>query len=669
MTNITFYKNKAGTDVANWPGKSVMTDKGPRKEGQRYLGKVINRDKLIFWTRSEGYYYFNPEDQSVRTIALEDLPTSSYEPDGSRRKPPIVVDFGDSYFLDHLFKDTGYDQVINVLDCRNRDTLYAMLHYYILEDAANCHADIWYRHNYASYLYPHANIYSQRISDLLACLGTPEQKRTFLLKHIEYVLSSTDGEVSVLIDSTGLPNKCSLPITRVSTHEGETNIEFRMIALVQKDTGLPLFYEIVPGNIVDISTIESIIRLAKQYRCEVSYAIGDAGYCCPSTMEKLVLAGIDFMTRLNPTYETFTKVMEEHGHDLDNGGNTVRYRDRLVRMVKVPSQIAVNKDTGEAVTGYVYLCKDMQSSASKQDHLMGSPRCKTLTTEEIMNLCRLFGIFAIVTTRDLAPEEVLPEYYIRQNVEQYFDFGKNYARFIPVRQQNMETLAGHMLMAFIATFVIILIKNRLNVVDTHYSEVPLKLCAQQDEDLIPIEDEAGNVRYFQQQDPILEVFRVSPSTLFYELRGQKAEIFDDEIIPCVPVRQAKDFYEAFKLVAPLAVLRKETGLEDEYHEGTTCKLTRKVAFGYKPAISDEKILNKRNKQAVKKAHTAAGAAGMVAIEPPVRRKPGRPKGSKNKKTLLREAAEAAAKANEGKRGRGRPKGSKDKKPRQRRSSK
>ena len=63
-----------------------------------------------------------------------------------------------------------------------------MLHYYILEDAVNCHADIWYRHNYASYLYPHANIYSQRISDLLVCFGTPEQKRNFLLRHIEYVL-------------------------------------------------------------------------------------------------------------------------------------------------------------------------------------------------------------------------------------------------------------------------------------------------------------------------------------------------------------------------------------------------------------------------------------------------------------------------------------------------
>ena len=49
---------------------------------------------------------------------------------------------------------------------------------------------------------------------------------------------------------------------------------------------------------------------------------------------------------------------------------------------------------------------------------------------------------------------------------------------------------------------------------------------------------------------------------------------------------------------------------------------------------------------------------MKAAAP--KRGPGRPKGSKNKKTLEREQAEAAAKKQEEKRGPGRPKGSKNK---------
>ena len=669
MKQITFYKNQAGTDVANWAGKSIVTPDGPRKEKQIYLGRVINREKLIFWKRGQGYFQFNPEDQSMVTVDPDSIPTSSYEPDGTRKNPPIMVDFGDSYFLDRFLRDTGYDAVINVLDYKNRDTLYAMIFYYILEDAANCHADIWYRHNYASYLYPHANIYSQRISDLLAAIGDPEQKRKFLLAHIEYVLSSTDTDVSVLIDSTGMPNKCGLPITRTSVHEGEVNIEFRMIALVQKSTGLPLFYEIVSGNIVDISTIEHIIRLAKEYHCEVAYAIGDAGYCCPATMEKLILSGIDFMTRLNPTYDKFTQVIHEHVSELDDPSKTIRYKGRLIRIVKLRTDIAADKETGEIKSGYIYLCKDMQSSASKQDHLMTSKAAKKMTTEELTEQCSRLGIFAIISTRELTPEEVLPEYYVRQNIEQYFDFGKNYARFLPVRQQNMDTLAGHMLIAFIATFVIILIKNRLNVVDAHYTQLPPKLCAEPADDCIAFKDENGNVLYFLQQDPVEEVLRQSPSTLFYELRGQKAEIFDNEILPGVPIRQAKDFYEAFKLFSPVAVLRNGTHLEYEYRDGEVTKLTKRLVFARRATVSDEKIEKKRKNAAAKKAEAAANKAGLKITTPEEpKRKPGRPKGSRNKATLLREAQEAASKQGKSKRSPGRPKGSKDKKPRKKASS-
>ncbi len=113
-------------------------------------------------------------------------------------------------------------------------------------------------------------------------IGTPEQKRNFLIAHIEYVLASTDKDVSVLIDSTGLPDKSNLPITRFSNHEGEVKIEFRMIALVQHSTCLPLFYEIIPGNVVDVSSTLRIVRMAVQYNFNVSHTIGDAGHACQS---------------------------------------------------------------------------------------------------------------------------------------------------------------------------------------------------------------------------------------------------------------------------------------------------------------------------------------------------------------------------------------------------
>ena len=100
-----------------------------------------------------------------------------------------------------------------------------------------------------------------------------------------------------------------------------------------------------------------------------------------------------------------------------------------------------------------------------------------LTKNEIEELCARFGIFTIVTTMDLPPEKVLPEYYIRQKIEQFFDFGKNYAKFLPVRQHNMQTLGRHMLLGFIASFFVSLLNNRLNILNSHYTAVPCSIVA------------------------------------------------------------------------------------------------------------------------------------------------------------------------------------------------
>lgn len=678
MPSISYHNNSAGTLVGVWPGATIQTDQGPRKKGQIYLGKVIDKERLIFWKRGEGYFHFNPEDQSFTALETKDVPDFSQNPDGARKDRHVLVDFGDSYFLKMLIDSIGYNEVLDSLKYVNRDTLYALLFYYILEGKANVNADRWYRQNYASYLFPKANIYSQRISDMLMRLGDDGQRRDFLLAHIEYLLKSTDQEVSILIDSTGMPNKCDIPITRVSNHEGDVNIEFRMIALVQRSTGLPIYYEIIPGNIVDVSTTQRIIEIAKQYHCDVAYAIGDAGYCCPSTMEKLVLSGIDFMTRLNPTYDLYKEVLKEHAAELEDDTNTIRYKGRILYIVKVEAKIAVDRETGEDVTGFVYLCRDRDSSSFKYTHLMKTKSAKKMTREQILEVSKQLGVFAIVTTRDLPVEDVLPEYYVRQDIEQYFDFGKNYAKFLPVRQHNMETLKGHMLIAFIATFLVIVVKNRLGMVDSRYVEVSPALAKALDES--SESSMTDGQKSFLEQLPVGKVFKESPSSLFLELRGQKAEVFDEVILPEIPVRQARDFYDAFRLYSPFKVERKDTGLNYVFRDGEQNKLTRKYAFARKAFLTDEEIEKKRKanelirvKRVVEKAGlklaaddesslpVSASDTDTVPKEPPKKRGRGRPPGSKNKKTLEREAAEAAAGIVHVKRKPGRPPGSKNKK--------
>ena len=689
MPSISFFTNQAGNLSAKWPGVTVYVDGKPRKEGQIYLGLVVDKDKGIFWNREHGYCTFDQTTMSFAAAPPEDIPSRWREVDHAKRNPPVCVDFGDSYFLDQFIRGIGYDKVINHLQFGNYDTLYSMVHFYTLESAANCRASGWYRQNYVRFLYPKANLASQRISDLLAAIGTDEQKRRFLVAHISYILENTDGDVCVLIDSTGLPNACNIPYTRVSNHEGDVNIEFRMIALVQKSTGLPLFFELVPGNIVDVSTVMYITKLAQEHGCSIQYMIGDAGYCCPANIEKMILSGMEFMTRINPAYTAYADDINGHLSELDSPSTAVRFRNRLVHVLKIPTIVGKNTDTGEDVSGFIFLCRDMQSKANKDSKLFAKKDISSMTAQQIEEISARFGIFAIVTTRDLTSEELLPEYYIRQKIEQFFDFGKNYAKFLPVREHNMETIAGHMLLSFISSFLICLMNNHLNILDAHYTAVPAKLVMTEkcdDENIYVEKSEDGEKYYYLEQDPISELFKESPNGVFYELRGHKGHVFDNVIIPCPPVRQAKDIYEAFRLASPVSVaLREGSEIELEFSKNDRNRLTKKVAFSMKSFLTDEEIEAKKKASKIKKLekeiqkegfslqNTSSepdtpnaeqqddnGQAHSSASGPVVKPKRGRPLGSKNKSTLEREAREREEKEKLAHK-RGRRLGSKNKK--------
>ena len=660
MPEILYYTDAHGRLSARWPGKSTyVPGVGSRKLGQLHLGLVVDQDKNLFWNRKQGYFVFDPTTESCIAPDAEDIPdANSFQPDGCKSVlAPVYIDFGDAFFLDQFIRGIGYDKVIDTIQFSNRDTLYAMIQFYALEGRASTQAAAWYRSSYASYLYPKANLSTQRISDFLKAVGTPENRRAFLLAQIKYVLDSTDEELCVLIDSTGLPNSCDVPITCISNHEGDINLEFRMIAVVQKKTGLPLFYEVVAGNIVDITTLEHTITKLGQYGLRVNYVIGDAGYCCPGVVERLLLHGISFMTRLAPQYTLFKDAVKKYLDKLDKIGTAVKFKGRVVKVYKFEEPIIIDEESGEMKSCFIYLCRDEASHHSKANHLYCSPKAAEMTCEELEAAIKRMGVFAIITTEDLPVEELLPEYYIRQNIEQYFDFGKNYASFLPVRQHSIPTLNGHLLISFIVTFLVVLIKNRLNILDTRYVCACPKLVIETPEGEIKIEPEELSKQdkksvLLIEQDPLLDIFSDSPSSLFLKLRGLKAEVFETIIQPDIAQKDQREYLEAFGLANPIQVNRLPKKLVPAYKIKPAGN-TRVLAFTSPSPLSDEEILEKRRKKDERKAQRILKTTGkkssdgsadsnssgtQVAADTGTKKHRGRKPGSKNRKTLEREAA-------------------------------
>ena len=208
------------------------------------------------------------------------------------------------------------------------------------------------------------------------------------------------------------------------------------------------------------------------------------------------------------------------------------------------------------------------------------------------------GIFGILSGTNYSCEEILPTYYQRQAAEQIFDFAKNYTKALPLRVNNEETFNGHLLLSYIACCSVKMIHLKLKSADSFVG--PTLTC----------------------------------------MRNQKCTVYENKIITDVPQKKVNDTYKVFDIKCPDSLSIKDGKLIYECHS----------------SLVDQNEIRKQSQKNASHIEKRESSTEEVAQNRPR----GRPKGSKNKKTLESEALMANF-LQQGKRSRGRPKGSKNKK--------
>ena len=156
---------------------SVRKGKSVSKGEQIYLGRVVDKVNGIFKSRERGLFKYD-----ITTNSYSPVPADFEGPKEQRKtkyskRPVLIVSFGDIYLLDSFMSKSGIMTAINAINYKNQDTLHALIAYYILTTYSNCHAEDWWELTYAKYLYPKAQMTSQRISEVLADIGSEDADR------------------------------------------------------------------------------------------------------------------------------------------------------------------------------------------------------------------------------------------------------------------------------------------------------------------------------------------------------------------------------------------------------------------------------------------------------------------------------------------------------------
>jgi hypothetical protein len=406
-----------------------------------YLGKVIDMDKGLFQTQKLGVYKYSLDSG----IDISDLPHTMMSSVVKEEKE--ILDFGASYLLAKFSKNHGLlDLYRNTLP-KYGDTLLAMVFFYVETVAPNIMASIWLNGSVSHLLFPAAQLKSQRISEFLVTMGDESVYNDFFSRYLTGLLPE-NKKTGVLIDSTGLPNAIRFPLTAISNHNGEINEEVRLIYVVDTKSGMPLFFRYNPGNIVDITTLKATLAELAKNGVSVQHAILDAGYCSEENIEALYDAKIGFLTRLPVNRLLFQNAISKYREEVLTDFCRNMHNDRVVGIKRICSSIYGHE-------GYIYLCVDYNKRNDELKIFTKNALANKLPRNEWKVHTDKMGYFALISTMKLEPEEVLPLYYTRQNIEQIFDVAKNNLKILPLQVHSESTFRGHMLLTFMSIILYI----------------------------------------------------------------------------------------------------------------------------------------------------------------------------------------------------------------------
>lgn len=443
------------------------------KKTTKYLGRVIDKDLLIFKNRADGMFQFNLETKSKQAVPDGFVaPSIRYKPRGISKQYedarssssavsssslqadtfPDVVTFGNEYVYDKLINDYLGDAILKFEEVE-QDSVKALVMFYALCKEAHLEAQDWYKQSYARLLYPQADLSAQMLSKLLAKLGDDSYRTTLLSEFCKTLKTKFRLPVCrVAIDSIGAAEEVDFSCTDISNRNGVFHNEIRLLLVADRDTGMPLYYRAYPSNVIDKKNLDAAFEQLEELSVLPEYVVVDAGYSYKESIDVYSQHAIDFLIRVPASSRLFKDLLATHlDKILKDPNNIVQYEGRGLCIKCIPAVIGGNECS---VHGYAYICVDWSRRAAETAAATHSLSTGAIENDAFTHSCRLAGVFMLAGTNDdLTPAELLLAYDSKADIERTFDICMNNASMLPLSIEQESTFAGHVLISYMSTIL------------------------------------------------------------------------------------------------------------------------------------------------------------------------------------------------------------------------
>lgn len=453
-------------DVKYVPGDQKYHSK---QEVREKLGKIIelySKKRGLFLSPVRGLIIYDAElDQFSDALNQDQLRESSDSEEViDRLFPPVDVHtvFGDAYLLMEAMRITGITDVL-LSAFPQRVTFERMLAHIlhgILKDGSKISCEDFIRKSFASYCLTNIPLESLKSDTaFFSAMGEDSAKMAFFTKYVEFVRKDNPSFGSAcFVDSTPLPNDIDSPFNALCSHGlTSTSIQMRLVLILDEATLLPIWYDIIPGNVLDINTLKTITK-----DVEISLGIHlngfflDAGYASRELVKNFALQKEDepipekkYLVRM-PAKKgyPYKKLYTEKKPDFTKA----RY-DFVRKNHSYFGESAQVEIFDTQVMAYVYVDQYNALKGYTEYLIKHGDEFDRLTNREKDWLKVKYGYFVLISNYRKTPSEILDDYFERTSIETTFKTDKEYLKLLPLCKWSDTTVRGKILSDIIDSIV------------------------------------------------------------------------------------------------------------------------------------------------------------------------------------------------------------------------
>ncbi|MEA4866728.1 MAG: transposase [Sphaerochaeta sp.] len=440
-----------------------------RHSTREKLGKVISLDATgksgVFLSPTRGLVAYDSVSDTFEIIGKED---SRIKGSSLFAEPEIHTVFGDVYLFLQFCQKSGLLRVLRTAFSQDKEYERVLSHllHSVLKDGSRVSCDDFIGKSFASYLFdeiPSGSLGSDTV--YFSLMGEDTSRVAFFKAFVSHMRKTDPGfGTSCYVDSTPLPNTIrDNPFNALCSHGIEsTSIQTRLVLVLDDKTGFPVWYSIIPGNVLDLGTLQSTMEdVAETLDICINNFVLDAGYASKALIEAFHCGnekGKTMTVRMpakngyphKTLYHQARKLMGNAKYEFIRQGHTYFGKHFETDIF------------GLKMHAYVYVDKDNALEGSRNYRLKHEDEYQAMTDKEKNWTSVRFGFFILLSTELKEPDAKLDDYFGRTQIETVFKTSKEYLNLLPLSKWSDLTVRGKILSDIISTIALLQLRKTLS---------------------------------------------------------------------------------------------------------------------------------------------------------------------------------------------------------------